>query len=346
MGKVGVIGAGSFGITVARLLSVNRDVLLFSRKIDLVEKINSQHEHLGFKLAENIIASNDISYICNNAKIIFLIVPSSAMRATVKAMKGFLTPSHIIIHGTKGFDTSLINDDDFDNGKFDIKEICTMSEVITQESTVLRVGCMAGPNLAIEILQGLPAATVIASEFDEVIKAGQDILSGKRFVVFGSYDIKGAEIAGAYKNIIAMAAGIVHGRSLGKNMEALLITRGLGEMIEFGTSLGYTGQAFFGAAGLGDLIATSGSTNSRNHTFGVRYAKGETKDEILADSSEVIEGVRTLKIIYHLSKNRKINLPIIGLLYRVIYEDFNLDRAIEILMSSTYATDVDFNIVK
>jgi glycerol-3-phosphate dehydrogenase (NAD(P)+) len=346
MPNVGVIGAGSFGITVARLLAVNKDVFLFSRKQELVDKINTTHNHLGYDLAENITATNDIAFVCSNSKIIFLIVPSSAMRATVAAMKDYLTPSHIIIHGTKGLDTSMINEQDFNEGHFDIKNVFTMSEVIAQESTVLRIGCMAGPNLALEILQGLPAATVIASEFDEVIKAGQDVLSGKKFVVFGSYDIKGAEIAGAYKNIIAMAAGIVHGRQLGKNMEALLITRGLGEMIEFGTSLGHSGQAFFGAAGLGDVIATSGSTKSRNHTFGSRFAKGESRDDILKDSPEVIEGVRTLKIIYHIAKNRKINLPIIGLLYRVIYEDFNLDRAIEILMSSTYATDVDFNIVK
>jgi glycerol-3-phosphate dehydrogenase (NAD(P)+) len=345
MGKVGVIGSGSFGITVSKLLSENTEVLLFSRKQELVDKINSTHHHLGYDLSNKIVATNNIAEVCTQARIIFMVVPSSAMRATVKAMKNHLTPSHILIHGTKGFDTSLISDEDYSEGKFDIKEVCTMSEVISQESTVLRIGCMAGPNLATEILQGLPAATVIASEFDEVIKAGQDVLAGKKFVVFGSYDIKGAEIAGAYKNIIALAAGIVHGRALGKNMEALLITRGLSEMIEFGTSLGYSGQAFFGAAGLGDLIATAGSTNSRNHTFGVRFANGETKEQILADSPEVIEGVRTLKIIYHLAKNRKIALPIIGLLYRVIYEDFSLERGIEILMSSTYATDVDFNIV-
>lgn len=345
MGKVGVIGSGSFGITVSKLLSENKDVLIFSRKEELVEKINTNHHHLGYDLSPKIVATNNIEEVCNQARIIFMVVPSSAMRATVKAMKNFLTPSHILIHGTKGFDTSLISDEDYEAGKFDAKEVCTMSEVIAQESSVLRIGCMAGPNLATEILQGLPAATVIASEFDEVIKAGQDVLSGKKFVVFGSYDIKGAEIAGAYKNIIALAAGIVHGRALGKNMEALLITRGLSEMIEFGTSLGYSGQAFFGAAGLGDLIATSGSTNSRNHTFGVRFANGESKDQILADSPEVIEGVRTLKIIYHLAKNRKINLPIIGLMYRVIYENFSLERGIEILMSSHYATDVDFNIV-
>ncbi len=346
MKTVGVIGAGSFGITVAKLLSENTKVILFSRKMDIVQKINSVHEHLGWKLSEKIIASNDLKYICDNCSIIFIVVPSSAMRTTVQAMNQYLKPSHIIVHGTKGLDTSLISDEDLAKGKFDKREICTMSEVIAQESTVLRIGCLSGPNLSKEILSGQPAAAVIASEFDEVIKVGQDVLASKKFAVFGSYDIKGAEIAGTYKNIIAVASGIAHGLGLGKNMEALLITRGLSEMIEFGTSIGLSGQAFFGAAGIGDLIATATSSHSRNFTFGSRFANGESREQIIKSSTEVVEGVRTLKIIYHLGKHYHIALPITNLLYRVIYEDFDVNKAIEILMSIPNAPDVDFNIVK
>jgi glycerol-3-phosphate dehydrogenase (NAD(P)+) len=344
--KIGVIGAGSFGITVAKLLSINTNVLIFSRKLEIVDSINSTHAHLGYPLSERIVATNNIKEVCEASNIIFVVVPSSAMRSTINAMSVYLKPYHILIHGTKGLDTSLITEEDFEKGNFDTKSICTMSEVIAQESTVLRIGCMAGPNLAKEILNGLPAATVIASEFDEVIKAGQEVLSSKYFAVFGSYDLKGAEIAGAYKNIIALAAGIAHGLKLGKNMEAMLITRGLSEMIEFGTSLGFSGQAFFGAAGLGDLIATAGSTDSRNHTFGVRFANGESREQILAESTEVVEGVRNLKIVYFLAKQEKIHLPIIGLLYKIIYEHYDVRRAIDILMNSPSATDVDFSIKK
>ncbi len=320
--------------------------MLFTRKSEIVDSINKSREHLGYKLPERIVATNDLKDVCENCPIIFLVVPSNAMRTTVQAMHHYLKPYHIVIHGTKGLDTSLVSEEDFESGNFDAANVCRMSEVIAQESTVLRIGCMSGPNIAKEILEGLPAATVIASEFDEVIKAGQEVLTGRNFGVFGSYDMKGAELAGAYKNIIAMAAGIAHGLKLGKNMEALLITRGLSEMIEFGTSMGMTGQAFFGAAGLGDLIATSSSTNSRNHTFGVKFANGMSKDEILQDTKEVVEGVRTLKIIYHIAKKEKINLPIIGLLYRVIYEGYDVMRAVEILMNIPNATDVDFNISK
>ncbi len=346
MKTVGVIGAGSFGITVANLLAENKDVFIFSRKAEIVENINAKHEHLGWKLSNKIVGSSNIAEICQQCKVIVVVVPSSAMRSTIQAMNQYLTPSHIIIHGTKGLDTSLLSDEELELGKFDRRDICTMSEVITQESSVLRVGCLSGPNLSKEILSGLPAAAVVASEFDEVIKTGQEIFASKRFAIFGSYDLKGAEVAGTYKNIIAVASGIATGLGLGKNMEALLITRGLSEMIEFGTSLGLSGQAFFGAAGLGDLIATATSPNSRNYSFGMRFAKGESRDEIITSTGEVIEGVRTLKIIYHLGKHYHIPLPITNLLYKVIYEDFDVKKAIEILMSIPNTTDVDFSIVK
>jgi glycerol-3-phosphate dehydrogenase (NAD(P)+) len=344
--KVGVIGAGSFGITVSKLISVNKDVLLFTRKSELVDIINTTHTHLGYQLAENIVASNNLREICKQCELLFIVVPSSAMRVTMQAMSAYLKPYHIIIHGTKGIDTNLITDNELENGKFDRKEICSMSEVIAQESCVVRIGCMSGPNLSKEILNNLPAASVIASEFDEVIDIGKEVLTSKKFTVFGSYDLKGAEIAGAYKNIIAVAAGINYGMGLGKNMEALLITRGLAEMITFGTSLGLTGQAFFGAAGIGDLIATATSENSRNFTFGYRFAKGESRDQILKSMSEVVEGVRTLKIMYFLGKKYNIPLGITNLLYKVIYQDFDVNKAVEILMSIPNTLDVDFSIVK
>jgi glycerol-3-phosphate dehydrogenase (NAD(P)+) len=346
MKKVAVIGAGSFGITVANLIAENADVLLFSRKQEIVDKINSTREHMGFTLPPNVLAISDLAEICRQCTTLFIVVPSHAMRATVQALNPHLRPAHIIIHGTKGLDTSLLTDEVLESGKFDRRQINTMSEVIAQESTVLRIGCMAGPNLSKEILAGLPAACVIASEFDEVIEVGQKLLASKRFAVFDSYDLRGAEIAGAYKNIIAVASGIISGLGLGKNMEALLITRGLSEMIEFGTSLGLSGQAFFGAAGLGDLIATCTSDKSRNFTFGYRFAKGETRDEILNSSEEVVEGVRTLKIVHFLSKHYDMQLPITNLLYKVIYENLDIYKAIGILMNIHDAPDVDFSIVK
>jgi glycerol-3-phosphate dehydrogenase (NAD(P)+) len=134
------------------------------------------------------------------------------------------------------------------------------------------------------------------------------------------------------------------GAGLGKNMEALLITRGLNEMISFGMKLGFTGQAFLGTAGIGDLIATATSDKSRNFTFGYRFSKGESLKQIMETSDEVVEGIRTLQILYHFSKDQKIAIPITQMLYKVIYEGMPFQKALEYLMSYPYANDVDFSV--
>jgi len=342
MGKyVGVIGSGSFGMTVAKLLSENVEVCVLTRRKEIVDAINRDHFHMGIPLNPTIKATMDAAYFAENCHLIFPVIPSSSFRSVMKELSHVLKPSHILIHGTKGLDTGG-QEKDILQASFSKQDIKTMSEVILDETSVVRVGCLSGPNLAKEILQGLPAASVIASEYEEVILAGQKALSSKIFTVFGSNDIRGAELAGAFKNIIALGSGILAGLGLGKNMEALLLTRGLREMIEFGMAFGMSGQAFLGTAGIGDLIATCTSDKSRNFTFGYRFAKGETLDQILASSDEVVEGVRTLKIIYQLAKNDRIVVPITQMLYKSIYEGYPIPMAIDRLMNATFTSDIDF----
>ncbi|MBK8627222.1 MAG: NAD(P)-dependent glycerol-3-phosphate dehydrogenase [Saprospiraceae bacterium] len=342
MKTVGIIGAGSFGITLVKILSRNVEVVVYSRNAETIRGINETHRHLGHELRTNVRATSDIKDITSKCELLFAVVPSSAFRQMMKDFCPYLKPSHIIIQGTKGLDVSRINDDDWQSLNFNKEDVCTMTEVIRQESNVVRVGCLSGPNLAKEILSGQPAATVIASEFDEVIKLGQTVLSSKKFFAFGSHDLKAAEIAGAFKNIIAVASGILAGLGMGKNMQSLLITRGLREMIYFGTAMGTNGAAYLGVAGIGDLIATATSEDSRNYTFGKRFASGEDFNHIMATSTEVVEGVRTLKIINQLSKNDKLNLPIVTVLHKVIYEGFDIQRGLDFLMNDNYAVDVDF----
>ena len=343
---VGVVGSGSFGVTISKLLSANKDVLLYTRKQEVYDAINKDHFYLNTPLSDRVRATLDIEKLCSQCSVIFPVIPSSSFREVMADMSQYLHPYHILIHCTKGLDISNISKEDFENLRFDRRRVNTMSEVMLEETSVVRVGCMSGPNLAKELLQGLPGATVIASEYEEVIRMGQECLSSSNFSVFGSFDIKGAELAGAYKNIVALASGIINGLGLGKNMEALLITRGLKEMIEFGMALGMSGQAFLGSAGIGDMIATATSQNSRNFTFGVRFAKGESLEDILATSEEVVEGVRTLKIIATLAKNDQIKLPITQALYKVIFEGFDIKNTIEYLIKMQYSNDVDFNIVR
>ena len=342
MKTVGVIGAGSFGITLVKILSRNVDVLIYSRSSETVDCINIRRRLQGVTFRPNLRATSDIQEITSTCELLFAVVPSSSFRQMMKAFCPFLKPSHIIIQGTKGLDVSRINEADWQQLNFNKSDVCTMTEVIRQESNVIRLGCLSGPNLAKEILSGQPAATVIASEFDEVIKLGQTVLSSKKFFAFGSHDLKAAEIAGAFKNIIAVASGILAGMGMGKNMQSLLITRGLREMIYFGTAMGTSGSAYLGVAGIGDLIATATSEDSRNYTFGKRFASGEDFNHIMSTSPEVVEGVRTLKIINQLAKNEKLNLPIVMVLHRVVFEGFDLQRGLEFLMNDSFAVDVDF----
>jgi glycerol-3-phosphate dehydrogenase (NAD(P)+) len=160
--------------------------------------------------------------------------------------------------------------------------------------------------------------------------------------VFGSHDIVGAELAGALKNVIALGSGILGGLQLGKNIQAMLITRGLREMIYIGSTLGAHPRSFLGTAGIGDLIATATSENSRNYTFGTRIARGETMEEINRSMDELVEGVRTLRIVQQLSAHNKQQLPIFQMLYKVIYEQYSFDKAMAFLMRYPYDLDVDF----
>lgn len=337
-----MIGAGSFGTAIANLLAYNTDVLLYSRNKELVEQINQTHQHRGIELPIQVVATNDLLQVAEECNLIFPIVPAANFRSMMKNIGPFLRPYHVLIHGTKGFDISGIDESDLHLANFNRSAVHTMSEVILQESSVVRVGCLSGPNLSAEILAGQPAATVIGSHFSEVIKTGRRMLNSKQFHVFGTFEILGAELAGAMKNAIAIGSGILGGMGMGKNIQAMLITRGLVEMVNIGKAVGATSNAFIGTAGIGDLIATTNSTKSRNYTFGNRLGQGETYQQIIETIDEPAEGVRTIVIMRQLARSYKLRAPITEMLYRVVFESFSVDKAIGYLMNYPYAVDVDF----
>lgn len=341
---VGVLGAGSFGTAIANLLALNADVLLFSRKQQTVDSINETRTHLGAPVSPRVTATSDLEELAKRCTLIMPIVPSNSFRSMIQALAPYLRPHHIIIHGTKGFDLAGVDEEDLDKPGISISRlnVRTMSEVVLEESSVVRVGCLSGPNLAAEIVAGQPAATVVGSRFREVIQAGQVALNSPKFHVFGSYDILGAELAGALKNIVALGSGVLGGLGLGRNIQGLLIARGLAEMVYFGKSLGASSQAFIGVAGIGDLVATATSSNSRNYSFGLRLAKGETTEQIRESMPELAEGVRTLRIARLLARHYKLHVPITDMLYAVVYNRFPIEKAMEYLMTYPYAVDVDF----
>lgn len=338
---IGVIGSGSFGTAVANLLSKNRKVILFARKQEVVDQINSTHHHYGVDLPSNIIATHELEDLAEQCNILFPVVPSSNFRRMMKDLSPFLKPYHILIHGTKGLDLALPEgrslDDDFPLTRSNIK---TMSEVIMEESVSVRVGCLAGPNLAREILQNQPAATVVASHFDEVIEIGQSLLRTDRFQVYGNNDLIGIELAGVLKNIIAIAAGALSGLGYGENARSLLISRGMIEIIHLGRILGGNTQTFIGLAGVGDLIATCTSPLSRNYTVGFRRARGESLQDIISNMEETAEGVNTVRIIKKILDNSGKRAPITEALYKILYEDLTVEGALKLLMRSPFNDDI------
>ncbi len=342
---VGVIGAGSFGTAIANLLAQNCDVLLYSRKPEKVRQINQHGEHLGVPLASRVRATDDVAEMTGRCILLFPIVPSASFRQMMRTFGPHLKPHHIVIHGTKGFDLlPPFREEELDTPNLSLSRahVRTMSEVVLEESNTARVGCIAGPNLAREILNGKPSAAVVASRFREVIQAGQAALNSPKFHVFGSYDLLGAELAGSFKNIIALGSGILDGHGLGRNIQGLLIARGLAEMVNLGKALGTSSQAFMGVAGIGDLVATATSPDSRNYQFGYRLAHGESVEQIRSALPEPAEGVRTLRIARQLVRQYRLHSPIIETLHTVVFERYPIQRAIEYLMSYPYSVDVDF----
>ena len=335
---VGIIGSGSFGTAVANIIGQRREVLVYSRNAETVRRMNEDRQGKGARLHDRVRATNDRCELTEACDLILPMVPSGGFRKTIQDFAPHLRPYHLMVHGTKGFDITTP-----ENGeKVTRRHIHTMSEVIRQESVVVRVGCLSGPNLAKEILAGQPTASVVASHFDEVIKAATQALDSKSFQVFGTYELLGVELAGALKNCIAIGSGMLAGKGLGKNLQALLINRGLIEMIYIGKAMGAGPKAFLGTAGVGDLVCTATSEKSRNFTFGKRLSGGESIEEIQASGTELVEGLRNLQIAHQLTEHYGITTPIFDMLHRVVYSRMTIETAIELLMRYPYYHDVDF----
>ena len=340
---VGVVGVGSFGAAIANMLASKNPVMVYARKPEVVEEINSMHTAQGKALNGNITASLEPEELCKTCDILFFMVPSSGFQEVVRNFAPFLFPYHLIIHGTKGLCLNLKEGETLDTvQKIGRNQLLTMSEVILQETVAVRVGCLAGPNLSKELTLGQPAATVIASKYNEVILEGQSLLRSEKFQVYGNSDIIGVEISGVLKNIIAIASGALAGLGLGENARGLLISRGMVEMIHLGNALGGSIKSVMGLAGIGDLVATCNSVHSRNFTVGYRLAKGDTLEQILDDMDEVAEGINTVRVMKAFLETADLRAPITENLYRVLFEDLEIEEALQFLMKYPFNVDVDF----
>ncbi len=340
---VGVIGAGSFGTALSNIIAENLPVLLYARRETVVEHLSETREYKGVEIHPNIRITNELEELVSTCELIFPVVPSENFRDMMRDIAPFLRPYHKLIHATKGLDVDIPAGETLQSiYSLPRENVRTMSEVITSESVVRRVGCVAGPNLAAEIMEQQPAATVVASRFEEVIREGSAALRIPRFRVHGNHDLFGIELAGVLKNIMAIASGILEGLAYGENTRALLITRGLAEIIRLGTGLGADTKAFLGLAGIGDMVATCYSPLSRNYTLGYRLAKGENLDSIIDSMEEVAEGVKTICVARALAMQYKIPAPITQALYRILFENMDIQRGMTLLMEYPFREDVEF----
>lgn len=320
--RVAVIGAGSWGTTVAALASTNTPTVLWSRRAALADQINAEHvngDYLdGFRLPDELRATADLAEAVTGADVIVMAVPSHGFREVAAGVAQSIRPWVPIVSLSKGLEHGSLK---------------RMSEVVHDELPGHPVAVLTGPNLAKEILAGQPAASVVAIDDDVIAQALQRIFSTMRLLVYTNADLVGCEVAGVMKNVIAIAAGMVEGMGFGDNTRATLITRGLAEMTRFGVALGGQPMTFAGLAGMGDLIATCSSRQSRNNMVGYQLGQGRSISEIVGEMKMVAEGVKSCASVLALAERVGLQMPITAEVVAVCHDDRSAADAMAALMA-------------
>ena len=329
MQKTAIIGTTSWGITLGLLVArKGREVRFWTRTKREAKQIRKNGVDTSrfpdVTLPENAMVSSDMAEIMDDVNEVILAVPSATMRKNILQVSPHLARNTILISASKGLE---------------IGSNKRMSEVIAEEIEERyrsNICVLSGPQLAREIMQDLPSASVIAAENLNTARKAQRLLTTPNFCAFTNSDVIGVELAGALKNILAIGAGIADGLGYGDNARAAFITRGLTEITALGMSLGANPLTFSGLAGLGDVIATCTSPLSRNHHVGVELSKGIPLAEILDAMTEVAEGVNTTLVAKNLSEELGLEMPITEILHRVLYEDGDpLQATIDLMGGAT-----------
>lgn len=332
MMKIGVIGAGSWGTTLANVLAKKgHDVTLWVYEADLAKRLQETGVNdlylEGITLSSKLAYTNDLSEAAENSQLMLLVSPSQVMRHVLKDLKVYIPEDCLLVSAAKGIENGTL---------------LTMSEVLQEvlgEQVAKRSAFLSGPSFAREVAVEQPTAVAVAAEDPEVAHRVQEIFSTDYFRVYTNQDVVGVEIGGAMKNVIALAAGVGDGLGFNHNARAALITRGLVEISRLGEAKGAQEATFSGLAGMGDLVLTCTGDLSRNRSVGIELGKGRKLDEILNQMRMVAEGVKTTLSAYQLATKLGVAMPITEQMYQVLYEEKDPKQAAADLMTRALTSE-------
>ena len=321
MKNIAIIGSGSWGVALAiHLAKLGNNIKIWSFMEEERDLINNEHKCKflpNIILPKNITCSTDYKEVIDKSNFILHVTPSKFTRSTFKQYKEYVQNKPIIIC-SKGFEKDSLK---------------TLDEVILEEMPNAKIGVLSGPSHAEEVCISIPTVLVCASKHQDILKEIQDTFMCDHMRIYTSNDVKGVELGGALKNIIAFCAGVAAGIGLGDNTFAALITRGLSELARLGIELGGERETFYGLSGLGDLIVTCLSEHSRNRKAGKLIGQGKSLEETKKEVGMVIESIDNIDVAYELGKIHNIPMPIVETVYKVIYKNLDPKKAVLELMN-------------
>lgn len=320
--KVGIIGAGSWGIALSVLLANNGHIVdVWSIIPEEIEMLKAEREHKtklpDVKIPDAVSFTTDLEKSVKDNEVLVLAVPSPFVRKTSNSMRPFVKEGQIIVNVAKGVEESTLY---------------TLSEVIEEEIPQAKVAVMCGPSHAEEVGRGIPTTIVVGAKSRKTAELLQNLFMNEVFRVYTSPDVLGMEIGAALKNVVALAAGIADGLGYGDNSKAALITRGIAEIARLGTKMGGHAETFAGLTGIGDLIVTCSSMHSRNRRAGILIGQGKSMKEAMDEVQMVVEGVYSAKAAMGLSVKYGVELPIIEQVNKILFEDKPAAEAVKELM--------------
>ena len=321
MSKIAIIGSGSWGVALAtHLAKQGNEIKIWSFDEEEKRLINEERKCKflpGLVIDKNITCSSQFEEVIKGTEFILHVTPSKFTRETFQQYKQYVGNKPVIIC-SKGFEKESLK---------------TLDEVILEELPTAKVGVLSGPSHAEEVSSSIPTVLVVASQHEEVLKKIQDTFMCEEMRIYTSKDVKGVELGGALKNIIAFCAGVAAGIGLGDNTFAALITRGLNELARLGVALGGEKETFYGLSGLGDLIVTCLSEHSRNRRAGKLMGQGKTLEEAKKEVGMVIESIDNIDVAYELCKRHQIEMPMVETAYQMIYKNLKPQEAVKKLMT-------------